>query len=548
VKKVDKRLQVTELWDVYTDFIYPKVGPHHFLHEWMAAGMDIVRVWGDQWMPWKIEPIDTFTVRIYKTTYHTATGWQAAGTEDVILTPWTTDPVGSGIYVLISVASDGTITTTYSASPQPDYHDLTVADIPALPTGDKALFAVRLYKGQTTLTYNPSVSDFLDLRHMQASGGGGGGGGGGGHTIKDGTGTSMAAEPILQFTGKSRVTDVAGVKTVVNIPAPFVGASPPASPEDGDMWWDTDDIGPPPPFIPPGGYSVVTTVGDPGVDTSIPTEKAVRDALDANLYTLPAATASVLGGIKVGSGLAIDGSDVLSVIAVTSDWTDGTGTWTFFSADAPTYVIQVDNDQTAVLNPGKRLVLFNGGSWKFFIVTAVGAYSGGVTLITIYGGTNYGLANDTITYQRHSSSKAPIWFPLDPAIWTVKVKDTNNRSQASPTHYVWYNPGAIAITIPIGAWLMEYEVDAFYSASSGDYIIVTLSTSNSAASDLDYSAYLKSGPVNEAGWLVQRSKYLLLTAKTTYYLLIQTGANALSSLNFRGDLGSTVLRATCAYL
>jgi hypothetical protein len=170
VKKVDKRLQVTELWDVYTDFIYPKVGPHHSLHEWMASGMDIVRVWGDQWMPWKIEPIDTFTVRIYKTTYITDTGWQAAGTQDVALTPWTT-PAGSGIYVLLSVASNGSITTTYSAAPQADYHALTVADIPALPTGNKALFAVRLYVGQTTLTYNPSVSDFLDLRHMQASGG-----------------------------------------------------------------------------------------------------------------------------------------------------------------------------------------------------------------------------------------------------------------------------------------------------------------------------------------------------------------------------------------
>ena len=67
VKWIDKKAQVTELWDIYTDVAYTKVGPHHSSHEWGAYGADIVRVWGDQWMPWRVEPTSdtglTVTVR-----------------------------------------------------------------------------------------------------------------------------------------------------------------------------------------------------------------------------------------------------------------------------------------------------------------------------------------------------------------------------------------------------------------------------------------------------------------------------------------------------
>ena len=43
IKRIDKRMQVTAMWDVYSNWIYPKIGPHNMLHEWGAAGTDIVR-------------------------------------------------------------------------------------------------------------------------------------------------------------------------------------------------------------------------------------------------------------------------------------------------------------------------------------------------------------------------------------------------------------------------------------------------------------------------------------------------------------------------
>jgi hypothetical protein len=50
-------------------------------------------------------------------------------------------------------------------------------------------------------------------------------GGGGGHEIIDESGTPMDQEPAMQFTGNVEVTDDAGVKTIVNIPAPSAGVN-----------------------------------------------------------------------------------------------------------------------------------------------------------------------------------------------------------------------------------------------------------------------------------------------------------------------------------
>ncbi len=47
-------------------------------------------------------------------------------------------------------------------------------------------------------------------------------------------------------------------------------------------------------------------------NTLYPSTQAVANYVTANAYTLPIASASVLGGVKVGTGLSIDGTGVLS--------------------------------------------------------------------------------------------------------------------------------------------------------------------------------------------------------------------------------------------
>lgn len=123
-------------------------------------------------------------------------------------------------------------------------------------------------------------------------------------------------------------------------------SSSPSSPKAGMMWWKSDESllnvyqdsnwlrlikGPSSSTnnnIPQwngttgdklkNGLSLSTTISSPGVDTAIPTEKAVRTIIDNIWTSLPTASESVKGGIKVGSGLSMDG-EFLNVDETTFD-------------------------------------------------------------------------------------------------------------------------------------------------------------------------------------------------------------------------------------
>jgi hypothetical protein len=235
-------------------------------------------------------------------------------------------------------------------------------------------------------------------------------------------------------------------------------------------------------------------------------------------------------------------------------WIADAGTWSYSSADAPTFVISINADMTAVLSPGMRIKLTQT-SVKYFIVTAVGAFSGGATLITVYGGTDYTLVSATITNPYYSVVKAPLGFPLDAAKWTVRVADTGHRMQVSPTQNTWYNLGSVSISLPIGAWLVRYQVLLGCDASSGTSLsaTITLSTANNSESDAELSGRIywiwSTSQTNPyIGEMVNRTKALTVAAKTPYYLNTRTVVASMADIYNDGDVCPTILEAVCAYL
>ncbi|MCC9139054.1 head fiber protein, partial [Pontibacter silvestris] len=75
-----------------------------------------------------------------------------------------------------------------------------------------------------------------------------------------------------------------------------------------------------------------------GLFTAADKTKLDGIAASANNYTLPAATATTLGGVKVGSGLAIDASGVLSATAT------GTGTTVSDATTTAKGIVQLAGD------------------------------------------------------------------------------------------------------------------------------------------------------------------------------------------------------------
>lgn len=240
-------------------------------------------------------------------------------------------------------------------------------------------------------------------------------------------------------------------------------------------------------------------------------------------------------------------------------WTAGTGTWSYSSADAPTFVISVNADMTAIIGVGQRIKLTQT-TVKYFIVTAVGTFSGGNTLITVYGGTDYTLANAAITSPYYSAIKAPFGFPMTPAKWSVIVTDTTIRNQASPVKNTWYNIGTTAcqIVAPIGVWYGAYKVGVYgyRTATAAQSISVTLSTANNSESDGTWTtggyADITSGQLG-LFHSMYASGIIDVATKTTLYLngcwdkgtvLNQDG----TQLYFRNDQMTMVLSLRCAYL
>ncbi len=230
-------------------------------------------------------------------------------------------------------------------------------------------------------------------------------------------------------------------------------------------------------------------------------------------------------------------------------WIPAEQTWTYASADDPTFTFTVAADVTTKYSAGMKIKLTQG-TVKYFIITAVSTFSGGNTTITVYGGTDYDLANAAITLPYYSMVRSPLGFPMSPVKWSVVFTDTGNRSQASPSINVWYNISPLSTTIPIGVWDVYYKADVANDRAAAAYCVsyCTLSTANNSESDSNFTSQGFSTPVNAHSCTHSVRNFLALSSKTVYYLNVKTDQSSTAYLWVYGGFAKTVITATCAYL
>lgn len=254
----------------------------------------------------------------------------------------------------------------------------------------------------------------------------------------------------------------------------------------------------------------------------------------------------------------------LQVSAIPTDgWLDESGTtWTYASADDPVYQIYVAGNANASqrYKVGNKVKCTNNSTTFYGIIVKVGSYDGGNnrTPVDIYGGTDYDLANSAITAIYTSPIKSPDGFPLSPDKWSGTFSDTGNRSQASPGAGTIYNLGSLSMSIPIGLWRIYYEVSMevnfTLAAASNVGYQMSLSTANNTFSDATMTSVKTSaapvitGGTDRISFFRERPTLLALAAKTTHYLNGLTGGTSMTSIAFRGDLQTTVVKWTCAYV
>lgn len=233
-----------------------------------------------------------------------------------------------------------------------------------------------------------------------------------------------------------------------------------------------------------------------------------------------------------------------NIAAMTTGWIDAEETWTYASADGPTFTFTISGDKTTKYSAGMKIKLTQT-TVKYFIITAV-SYSSPNTTVTIYGGTDYTLDDAAISNVYYSAMKAPHGFPPDPAKWTVEVTDATTRQQTSPTGGTWYNLGNVNISIPIGLWDVKYSAPPLGAWSGNAFdVYITLSTSTNSESDSDFTCYVSG--YGYIGANVSRDKRLSVSSKTSYYIITKT-SNAITGLYNMNARSKLILRAVCAYL
>ncbi|HQJ93162.1 MAG TPA: hypothetical protein PLI71_09850 [Clostridia bacterium] len=248
-------------------------------------------------------------------------------------------------------------------------------------------------------------------------------------------------------------------------------------------------------------------------------------------------------------------------------WIPSHETWTYASADDPTYTLTISGDKTAKYYPGMRVKLTQStGGTKYFIITGVAYSSGtGLTTLTLYGGYGYSgsgygydLNNEAITSPYYSFAKAPTGFPLDPTIWEYKVTDTTKRSKTGCTGGQWYyltsTPG---ITVPIGAWRLSYQLMAQGNktvTSFSAHISAAFSTSSSSPAIADNIWVRRSYAIVDSSSFsgintsvsLNAENNIILTAKQSYYPILMCVSDA--DLYLQNAIQTMLLKAECLYL
>lgn len=241
---------------------------------------------------------------------------------------------------------------------------------------------------------------------------------------------------------------------------------------------------------------------------------------------------------------------------VMTGWTPSPNAWTFNQSFAPVYQIYCSGYVAANYSPGMKVRLTHGGATKYFIVIAVADVGGwNLTIMYLYGGTDYTLAAGAITNFQYSTNKAPLCFPASPAKWTERVTDVANRSQV-PVTGTWYNLGGVHIHIPYGVWRVRYQLHVQVNTAAAKTIAgiqTTLSTANNSQSDSGFSTYTVLAGASATliiGVAVHKEKLLAQTASETpvvYYLNTSAGQPAAGIYN-NNDVIPLVIEAECAYL
>lgn len=105
---------------------------------------------------------------------------------------------------------------------------------------------------------------------------------------------------------------------------------------------------------------------------------------------------------------------------------------------------------------------------EYAIITKVGTYSGGVTPVTLFTGTDCNIPNQSLSNALYSSSSVPQGFPASSGKWAITMPI--NASQDKTTglaRWILQNPNGVCLQVPTGAWKVKGQLLGLMTSSTG---------------------------------------------------------------------------------
>ena len=176
-------------------------------------------------------------------------------------------------------------------------------------------------------------------------------------------------------------------------------------------------------------------------------------------------------------------------------------------------------------------------------VTKVGAFSGGVTPVTVFTGTDCNIPNMALTSPLYSTVAAPYGFPASKDKWTVTVLNGTQTGQSSPAANTWYNLPAFTIQAPTGQWIPSVSSNLYADKASAGPLSAraTLSTTSTGESDPALTGGFSINPANSAANQITRSgSTISVQAAQSLYLNVKTLDTSINQILIIGS-GSAVM-------
>lgn len=233
-----------------------------------------------------------------------------------------------------------------------------------------------------------------------------------------------------------------------------------------------------------------------------------------------------------------------------SQWKAVGATCSYVSADSPAFVMNIAADVTTTIYPGYKIKITQDAATKYFIVLAVGSYAGGVTPVTVYGGTDYTLTGTAITNPYYAVKKSmPDDFPDNPAKWTITVTSTSARTATTAAYT------SLTDNIPVfpGLWKIKAKlairIDSSVATAKAFYVALSSDAATETHDDLVARVVMQapSAAANSNAVPCYMETDVTLATKTTFTLIGKISSTTATG-TLEGNAIKTALKAVCNYL